>query len=149
MKIQLINPNSLILRLDIERTAQAGEAIYERITGKFKFLVDTDEYTLDRHGFTNLGSTPRFLHPIKYFEPWRYPCTYSGHDGGYEDEGFWVNGVFVKFPREYIDEIMKNMIVAEGIYYKREFQARIASPIIYSGVRLGGWKAWDNYRKLK
>lgn len=149
VKIQLLNPETLKFVLDKERTNKAGKEIYERTTGKFAFLVDTDRFEIDRHGFTDLGSIPKVLQVIPYLEHWRYLCSYGTHDSGYENKGFWINGEFRNLPREYIDQILKEMVIVEGVYQSKPIPAQIVSPVIYSGVRMGGWYNWNFRRKHK
>jgi hypothetical protein len=147
MNIELINPDQLRLVLDQERTRIAGKEIYERITRGFAFKVDGVIYRIDNHGYTDLGSIPRLLQVIPYLEHWRYPCSYCTHDSGYELKGFWINGEFKLLSRSVIDKILKNMVLVEGIYQNNPVPAKVASPVIYSGVRAGGWYNW-NYRKM-
>lgn len=148
MIIELIKPEELKLTMDPLRTSIHGKEIYERITNGYAFRVDKDIFTIDRHGYTDLGSIPKILQVLPYFEHWRFPCAYSGHDSGYENKGFWINGTFTLLPRKDIDQIMKFTIIAEGIYQNQETAGKIVSPIIYSGVRAGGWYNWYNRKKI-
>jgi len=144
MKVELINPDSLQLIFDRDRTAKAGKAIYERFTNDFRFRVNGIEYELDRHGFTDLGSVPRIVQVIYGFEAWRWELSYGTHDCGYSHKGFFHKGKACDFSRAFMDEVLRYMILEEGKIDDRAIMARIVAPPIYAGVRIGGGWNWEN-----
>ena len=102
-------------------------------------------YQPDRHEVTDMGSIPRILQSIIPKD--RFLLTWLTHDSGYQKGGLYVSTskgepfVFVSMPRARIDALMLEGIVAEGcLWWERQ--------MVYRGVRLGGWVAWNRKRRL-
>lgn len=79
---------------------------------------------------------------------WNRPAGF--HDVGYEDGGFWVvimdeNGnlieKFIKLTQKEVDYAYLKLMQGRRVpKWNRNVQ--------YRGLRLGGWVAWNKYRKL-
>jgi len=75
---------------------------------------------------------------------WNRPAGF--HDVGYEDGGFWIlqpDGtlLFKKLSQKEVDYVYLKLMQGRGVpAWNRNCQ--------YRGLRMGGWVAWNKYRKL-
>jgi hypothetical protein len=107
------------------------------------------EWVMAGKGFeTDFGSIPRFLWWLPSFHPnGRFRRAYVIHDKLYQEPVILNRSaegvVSVRIcHRDEADEILLEAITVLGANW-------VAKRLIYRGVRLGGWHAWNKHRSQK
>ena len=127
-----------------------GKEMFEFTNDPHDPLTFADDILIrpDNHFRTDMGSVPRTLQFIapRWFNRFRYPQSYILHDSGYSHHGHWVaaNGSdwhFVKMTRKQVDDLLYDMIIAEG-------GSHANARTIWLGVRLGGRGAWGKAKSV-
>ena len=97
------------------------------------FYVTSDGYTIVASAgrTTDLASIPRLLWAIIPFSG-RYDYAAILHDQLYGEH----REVSIRFNRKQADNIMLEVMTASGVPWGQKW-------LIYIGVRLGGWMAWN------
>lgn len=134
-------------------------------------LFDAESGDKFRIGFetitTDGGSIPRVIQIIPGFEARRFMRAYPLHDGTYQRGYIYIcyrNDPFVwykvQITQAFADELLRWGILAEGqlvldanpqwsklrrSIYKRRITA--ISNTVYVGLRVGGFVAWNHYRR--
>lgn len=92
---------------------------------------------------TDLASVPRFLRDRKAFAidgASRRPAV--GHDDMYSRGTIFDGGQERPVDRKTADTFLRVALIAEGVPTSTAWA-------YYWGVRLGGWKPWNEYRRLQ
>jgi len=100
---------------------------------------------------TDYASIPRFLWPI--MSPWgRYREAAVVHDYLYQNLGHCMIFLGTRGQEKPKWKIVYRRLNCDKIFYKAMKWCGVPDwkrLVMYKGVRLGGWKAWNNYKKRK
>lgn len=114
------------------KTACLPDGVYEILLEDFTFESQGHAFTVPRGFVTDYASIPRFFHRILP-QRGRYNPAAVAHDFLY-----W-SGVLSK---DDADEVLYDLSERLGVgWFDRH--------AIYRGVRIGGWVAWNKYRKAE
>lgn len=140
--------------------AEAPLMFYDGETGdKYRIGLETIS--------TDGGSIPKILQAIPWFEPRRFMRAYPNHDGIFQRGYVYICRrtdplVFVKteVDQAFADELLRRMIIAEGYLleeanpqwsafqrWRNAKRIQTVSTVVYGGLRVGGFVAWNKYRK--
>lgn len=102
------------------------------LTEPFAFVFDGHRIDIPAGFVTDFNSTPRMV--WWWFPPQEYPEAGLVHDWLYQHPG--------EFSRQQCDDVHRHILKLEGM---RESKRNAA----YAGLRLGGWRPWNRYRKAE
>lgn len=129
----IITPNFPLGGLDGEFDPTVTDGRRFILSEDFRVVIPEEgiDFTVPSGFVTDFNSVPRIL--WVWFAPWECPEAGVVHDYLYQHPGDMSRGD--------VDNVHRKIMVLKG----RDSKARIA----WLGIRAGGWKPWNKYRKAE